>query len=240
MRKESSGMIARCPRAHFLVFSVLVLLISSAAAQQTAEPRPARYDAGMISGLPARNIGSATMSGRVAAVTAVNDSGRLTVFAGAASGGVWKSVNSGTTFKPVFDKQDVQSIGAITIDPSNPKIVWVGTGEAWTRNSTSIGDGIYRSTDGGETWTNMGLPESERIVKIVVHPTASQVVYACVPAKLWSDSNDRGLYKTTDGGKTWTAVLKGSNPSTGCSGVTMDPKNPEVLIAGLWDFRRKG
>ncbi|HET7503796.1 MAG TPA: hypothetical protein VFK02_22400, partial [Kofleriaceae bacterium] len=187
-----------------------------------------------------RNIGSATMSGRIAAVAAKVVDGKTLLYVGAASGGVWKSQDGGTTFKPVFDKQPVQSIGAVTIDPSNHNIVWVGTGEGWTRNSVSIGDGIYKSTDGGETWTNMGLPESERIVRIVVHPTQSAVVYACVPGKLWSDSNDRGLYRTTDGGKTWALVLKGSNGSTGCSSVTMDPKNPNVLLAGMWDFRRKG
>ena len=114
------------------------------------------------------------MSGRVAAIDAVHDGDRLTVFIGAATGGVWKSVNGGTTFKPVFDKQPVQSIGAITIDPTNPKVVWVGTGESWTRNSVSIGDGIYKSIDGGENWTNMGLAGTERIVKILVDPTATR------------------------------------------------------------------
>ncbi|HEU4731974.1 MAG TPA: hypothetical protein VFT22_28960, partial [Kofleriaceae bacterium] len=200
----------------------------------------ATLDAGTISGLGARNIGSATMSGRIAAVAAKVVDGKTLLYVGAASGGVWKSQDGGTTFKPVFDKQPVQSIGAITIDPSNHNIVWVGTGEAWTRNSVSIGDGIYKSTDGGETWTNVGLPQSERIVRIVVHPTQSAVVYACVPGKLWSDSNDRGLYKTTDGGKTWSLVLKGTSPSTGCSSVSMDPRDPNVLLAGMWDFRRKG
>ena len=197
-------------------------------------------DAGTISGLGARNIGSAAMSGRVAAVAAKVENGKTLLYVGAASGGVWKSQDGGTTFKPVFDKQPVQSIGAITIDPGDSKTVWVGTGESWTRNSVSIGDGIYKSTDGGETWTNMGLPESERITRILVHPKNSQVVYACVPGKLWSDSNDRGLYRTSDGGKTWSLVLRGSNASTGCSSVTMDPRNPDVLLAGLWDFRRKG
>src|SRR5205085_6432183 len=113
------------------------------------------------------------------------------------------STNGGTTYKPVFDKQNVQSIGAIALDPRNSKNVWVGTGEAWTRNSVSIGDGIYKSTDGGQTWTNSGLPNSERIAKIFVDPTDSNTVYACVPGKLWSDSTDRGVYKTTDGGKSW-------------------------------------
>jgi hypothetical protein len=116
-----------------------------------------KVDSDTISGLVARNIGSAEMSGRVAALAAVRVDGRLTVYVGSASGGVWKSVNGGTTFKPVFDKQPVQSIGAIGIDPSAPKTVWVGTGESWMRNSVSIGDGIYKSTDDGENWTNMGL-----------------------------------------------------------------------------------
>jgi photosystem II stability/assembly factor-like uncharacterized protein len=214
-----------------------------ASAVAIAPPAPTQkavLDGGTISGLGARNIGSATMSGRISAIAGKVIAGKTLLYVGAASGGVWKSQDGGTTFDPVFDKQPVQSIGAIAIDPSNPQTVWVGTGEAWTRNSVSVGNGIYKSTDGGDTWTNVGLPESERIVRILVHPTSSDIVYACVPGKLWSDSNDRGLYKTTDGGKTWSLVLPGGNPSTGCSSVTMDPKNPDVLIAGLWDFRRKG
>jgi photosystem II stability/assembly factor-like uncharacterized protein len=200
----------------------------------------ARFDSGAVSGLGARDIGSAAISGRIAAVAARNDDGKTIVFVGAASGGVWKSLDGGTTFKPVFDQQPVQSIGAIALDPSNEKLVWVGTGEGWTRNSASIGNGIYKSVDGGETWQHMGLPNSERITRIVVHPTNSDIVYACVPGKLWSDSAERGLYKTTDGGKSWQLVLKGANLSTGCSSVSLDPSNPNVLLAGLWDFRRKG
>ena len=198
-------------------------------------------DSSTISGLGMRNIGSAAMSGRVAAVAARTEKdGKVTVFVGAASGGVWKSQDGGTTFKPVFDREPVQSIGAITLDPTNPKVVWVGTGESWTRNSVSIGDGIYKSTDGGESWTNMGLPNSERITRIVVDPRDGNTVFACVPGKLFSDSADRGLYKTTDGGQTWSQILKGNNLSTGCSSVTANPKNPDELLAGLWDFRRKG
>jgi len=180
------------------------------------------------------------MSGRISAVTGFNEGGKTTLFVAAASGGVWKSMDSGTTFKPVFDKQSVQSIGAIAIDPKNTKTIWVGTGESWTRNSASIGDGIYKSTDSGETWANMGLPQSERIDRIIVSPANSAVVYACVPGKLWSDSRDRGLYKTMDGGKTWSLILAGPNLSTGCAGLAMDPKNPEILFAGMWDFRRAG
>ncbi|OLC03031.1 MAG: sialidase [Gemmatimonadetes bacterium 13_1_40CM_69_22] len=206
----------------------------------TQQAAPVKVDSETISGLGARNIGSAAMSGRVAALDAVHEGERLTVYISAASGGVWKSVNGGTTFKPVFDKQPVQSIGAITVDPKNPKVVWVGTGEAWTRNSVSIGDGVYKSVDGGDNWTNLGLKESERIAKIVVDPSETNTVYVCVPGKLWSDSDERGVYKTTDGGKTWVKVLKGSNLSTGCSMLSLDPQNPKTIFAGMWDFRRKG
>jgi len=229
------------PRLGSCCAAALTVLLAGAAGAQTAPPRASvKVDSATISGLGARNIGSAAMSGRIAALAAVHEGPRLTVYVGAASGGVWKSVNGGTTFKPVFDKQAVQSIGAITIDPKNPKVIWVGSGEAWTRNSASIGDGVYKSTDGGDNWTNLGLRESERIAKILVDPTESNTVYVCVPGKLWSDSDERGVYKTTDGGKTWTKVLKGANASTGCSMMSMDPQTPKTLFAGMWDFRRKG
>jgi photosystem II stability/assembly factor-like uncharacterized protein len=220
---------------HFAKFLVLMCL-----AAPSLDAQDVKFDSDTISGLGARNIGSATMSGRVSALTAIKEDGRLTVYIGAASGGVWKSVNGGTTFKPVFDKQPVQSIGAIAIDPQLPKTIWVGTGETWARNSVSIGDGIYKSIDGGENWTNMGLAESERISKILIDPKDSNTVYACVPGKLWSDSEDRGVYKTVDGGKTWTKILKGANLSTGCSMISMNSQNPKMLFAGMWDFRRKG
>lgn len=216
-------------------------LLATVDAVALAETQGTAIDSGMISGLGARNIGSAAMSGRIAALAGFADpSGKLTLFVGAASGGVWKSTDGATTFKPVFDEQRVQSIGAIAVDPTHHENIWVGTGETWTRNSVSIGDGIYRSTDGGETWTFAGLPESERISRILVDPRASDTVYACVPGKLWSDSAERGLYRTVDGGKTWQRVLKGANLSTGCGDVAQQPNHPEVLIASLWDFRRKG
>jgi photosystem II stability/assembly factor-like uncharacterized protein len=216
------------------------LLAVAALSPASLRAQDGTYDSDSISGLGGRNIGSATMSGRIAALTAVKENGRLTVYIGAASGGVWKSVNGGTTFKPVFDKQTAQSIGAIAIDPKSPKTIWAGTGESWTRNSVSVGDGIYKSTDGGENWTNMGLKDSERISKILIDPTDGNTVYACVPGKLWSDSDDRGLYKTTDGGATWNKILKGANLSTGCSMISLNPENPKILFAGMWDFRRKG
>jgi photosystem II stability/assembly factor-like uncharacterized protein len=220
--------------------AVVIVLLTSMMFAASAPAQEAKFDSDTISGLGARNIGSATMSGRVSSIAAVKEEGRLTVYIGAASGGVWKSSNGGTTFKPVFDKEAVQSIGALAIDPQSPKTIWVGTGEAWTRNSTSVGEGIYRSTDGGDSWTNMGLKNSERIAKIIVDPKDSNTVYACVPGKLWSDSEDRGLYKTTDGGKSWNKILKGSNLSTGCAMISMNLQDPKVLFAALWDFRRKG
>ena len=216
------------------------LSASAALSAQATQASAIKVDSETISGLGARNIGSAAMSGRVSAIAAVHEGNRLTIYVGAASGGVWKSANGGTTYKPVFDKESVQSIGAVAIDPTNPKVIWVGTGESWMRNSVSVGDGIYKSVDGGDNWTNMGLRNSERIVKIVIDPSAPNTVYACVPGKLWSDSEDRGVYKTTDGGQSWTRILKGPNASTGCSMISMDSKNPRTLFAGMWDFRRKG
>src|SRR5712692_7119566 len=201
---------------------------------------PYRFDAATVSGLPARNIGSATMSGRIAAVDAVEEDGRITLFVGAASGGVWKSVNGGTTFKPVFDREDVQSIGAVAIDPSNTKTVWVGSGEGWTRNSVSVGDGVYKSTDGGANWTNVGLKDSEHIAKILVDPNDGNNVLVCAMGHLWNDSDERGVYKTTDGGKTWKKVLAGANGSSGCGLLAVSRQEPKTMYASMWDFRRQG
>src|SRR5947208_199459 len=201
----------------------------------------APYSSATISGLGARNIGSAAMSGRISAIAGTREpSGKITLFVGAASGGVWKSDDNGTRYRPVFDEQGVQSIGAIALDPKDSKNVWVGTGESWTRNSVSIGDGIYKSTDGGETWSHVGLEKAERIAKIAVSPKNRDTILAAVPGALWSDSPDRGLYKTADGGKTWSQILKGQNLSTGCTDVAIDPENPDIMFAAMWDFRRKG
>jgi photosystem II stability/assembly factor-like uncharacterized protein len=209
-----------------------------AAVPLAAQP-PIRYDSGVISGLPARNIGSAAMSGRVAAVAAANEAGHLTVFAASASGGLWKSINGGTTFKPVFDSANALSMGAVAIDPSNLKNVWAGTGESWVRNSVSIGDGIYKSTDGGENWNNVGLKDTEHIAKILIDPRNSNTVLACATGHLWGDNDERGVYKTTDGGKTWRKVLGGANRSTGCAMLSSANSAPGTIYATLWDFRRE-
>src|SRR5437868_3417418 len=221
--------------------SALTLAVAICLAATSSPAQQPTFSSATISGLGARNIGSAAMSGRSSAIAGVHEpSGKITLFVGAASGGVWKSDDGGTRYRPVFDEQDVQSIGAISIDPSNGKNVWVGTGESWTRNSVAIGDGIYKSSDGGETWNHVGLEKSERIGRIAVTPGKSDTVFAAVPGALWSDSADRGLYKTSDGGKTWKQVLKGANLSTGCTDVAIDPANPNTMFACMWDFRRKG
>ena len=229
---------ARYPR-HQMMLSLPLFAFALMCTTAFAQPS-LKFDAATVSGLPARNIGTAITSGRTAAVDAVDQNGQVTVFIGAASGGVWKSVNGGTTFKPVFDRETVQSIGAIKIDPSNPKTIWVGTGEAWTRNSVSIGDGVYKSTDGGENWTNMGLKDSEHIAKILVDPKNGNSVLVCATGHLWNDNDERGVYKTSDGGKTWRKVLAGANASTGCGMLAMSPQDPQTVFASLWDFRRQG
>ena len=219
----------------------VVLVPSALLAATPAQTATPAFDSSIISGLGARNIGSAAMSGRISSLDAMTlPDGKLMVWVGAASGGVWKSLDGATTFTPVFDDQPVQSIGAVEIDKRNPETVWVGTGEAWTRNSVSIGNGIYRTTDGGDTWQHLGLDGSERIGDIRIDPRASDTVYACVTGRLWSDSLERGVYRTRDGGKSWQQVLKAPNASTGCASLSMDEKNPDVLYAALWDFRRKG
>src|SRR5438874_4098266 len=221
---------------HFCLTTVVCLIVHLGYAQDQSA-----FTSATISGLSARNIGSAAMSGRISAIAGTHEAwGKTRLFVGAASGGVWKSDDGGTRYRPVFDEQNAQSIGAIAIDPTNTKNVWVGTGESWTRNSVSIGDGIYKSTDAGETWTHNGLEKSERIARIAVSPKNSDTVFAAVPGALWSDSADRGLYRTTDGGKNWALALKGSNLSTGCSTVVVDPNDSNVMFAALWDFRRKG
>ena len=157
-----------------------------------------------------------------------------TYYAGAASGGVWKSTDHGATWAPVFDAQDAQAIGSLAVSASNHNIVWAGTGEAWAiRDSDMMGDGIYKSTDAGQTWQNMGLRETGRIGKIIVHPTNPNIVYACAAGRLTGPQQERGVFKTSDGGATWQRVLF-ANPDTGCSGLSMDAHDPNTLFAGTW------
>ncbi|MEW5984175.1 MAG: glycosyl hydrolase [Acidobacteriota bacterium] len=213
--------------------SVAAACLSVAAS--LAHAQGVAVDSDTFAGLEARAIGPATMSGRISAVAAVAGE-RLTIYAGAAGGGLWKSVDGGLVFKPVFDKYN-QSIGAVAVDSSNPKHVWVGTGETWVRNSVSVGDGVYRSADAGDTWTRIGLERTERVSRILVHPKDGNTVYVCAAGALFSDSDDRGVYRTTDAGKTWEKVLYVA-PDVGCADLAMAPDDPGVLYAGLWQFRR--
>jgi hypothetical protein len=177
-------------------------------------------------------MGPAT-GGRFASITGVPGDLR-TWYVGAASGGVWKSSDSGATFRPVSDSMPVQAIGALAVAPTSPGIVWAGTGEAWAiRDADVMGDGIYKSTDSGTTWTNMGLRETGRIGRIIVHPTNPNIVFVCALGRATGPQEERGVYRTTDGGKTWQRVLF-VDQKTGCSGLTIDLKNPKVLFAGTW------
>ncbi|MCH2056170.1 MAG: glycosyl hydrolase [Thalassotalea sp.] len=184
-----------------------------------------------------RNIGPAYMSGRIADI-AVDQNNPSTWYTAVGSGGVWKTVNAGTTWTPIFDKQAVYSTGDVTIDPSNSDIIWVGTGENNGGRHISFGDGIYKSLDGGKTWKNMGLKDSERISDIIIHPTNSDIVWAAVQGPLWSSGGERGLYKTTDGGETWKQVLTPEDEWTGVTSLLIDPRNPNKLYAATWSRQR--
>src|SRR5947209_1816490 len=224
-----------------LVILGLLIAARPAAAQQPGDgKKPAKKNepmsAATFAGLKLRSLGPAVTSGRVVAF-AVHPIDRGHYYVAAASGGVWKTVNAGVTWTPAFDNEGSYSIGAITLDPRNPAVVWVGTGENNSQRSVSYGDGVYRSDDGGKSWKNVGLKSSEHIGKILIDPRNSQTVYVAAQGPLWNAGGDRGLYKTTDGGKTWNKVLSISE-NTGVTDVVLDPRNPDVLLAAAYQRRR--
>lgn len=195
-----------------------------------------RTDENTFGALKARHIGPAVMSGRISAIDALHSDPRL-IYVGSASGGLWKSMNGGVTFDPLFDEYN-QSIGAIAIDQEHPDTVWAGTGEPWVRNTVSVGDGIYKTTDGGRRWKNMGLGESERIGRIIIHPEDPDIVFVAALGPLWSAGSERGLFRTTDGGATWEKILF-VDEHTGCCDVAVDPADPGIVYAAMWEFRRE-
>ena len=203
----------------------------------SALPDSSKFTSGLLAGLKLRSIGPALTSGRISDI-AIDPSDKRTWYVGVAAGGVWKSTNGGISFAPIFDGQGSFSIGAVTIDHANPNVIWVGTGENNAQRVVAYGDGIYKSIDGGRSWTNMGLKTSEHIGRIVIDPRNSDVVYVAAHGPLWRKGGERGLYKTTDGGKTWTKIL-GVDDYTGVNDVQMDPRNPDILIATTWQRMRR-
>jgi photosystem II stability/assembly factor-like uncharacterized protein len=189
----------------------------------------------LLAGLKARRIGPAAMSGRITAIDCGRKDPRL-IYVGAADGGIWKSVNGGVTFRPVFERY-AQSIGCLAVDPSDPETVWAGTGEANVRNSVSVGTGLYRSRDGGRSWDFMGFGDSERIAAVVVDPRDGNTVTVAVLGHLWNAGHERGLFQSRDGGKTWARLLF-VDDNTGCADVAVDPRDGQVIYAAMWQFRR--
>jgi len=226
---------------HILAFVFIFTLVTVPAFAQDEEEEngdepTTGLTSSMLGGLQFRNIGPALPSGRIIDF-AVNPANHAEYFVAVASGGVWKTENDGISYSPVFDSQGSYSIGCVTLDPNNPHTVWVGSGENNSQRSVSYGDGVYRSTDGGKSWKNMGLRNSEHIGKIIVDPGDSRVVYVAAQGPLWGPGGERGLYKSTDAGTTWNAVLSISE-NTGVTDIVMDPRDSQVLYAASYQRRR--
>ncbi len=187
--------------------------------------------------MSARALGPSTMSGRITAIDGVTADGQINLYVGTAGGGIWKSQNGGQSFSTIFDKY-CQSIGALAIEPGNARVVYAGTGESNMRNSVSIGDGMYKTTDGGNNWQKIGLDSTERISKIIIDPADKKTIYVAAPGPLWKSSAHRGLYKSTDAGKTWNKILF-VNDETGCADIAIHPTKSNIILASFWQFRRK-
>jgi photosystem II stability/assembly factor-like uncharacterized protein len=217
-------------------FALLALILISVVASAAEDTDDYWLNTETLSGLELRGIGPAVSSGRISDI-AVDPTDHSRYFVTVASGGVWRTTNAGTTWEPVFDKEGSYSIGCVTIDPNDPNVVWVGTGENNSQRSVSFGDGVYKSLDGGSTWKNMGLQESEHIGNIVVDPRDSSVVWVASHGPLWRSGGDRGLYRTKDGGSTWERVLHISD-DTGIAEVRLHPDDPDTILATAYQRRR--
>ena len=219
----------------FTVLIIILICISNSFAKNE-ESKKDSVLAEVVSGLQFRNIGPAFCSGRIADF-AVNPSNHSEYYIAVASGNIWKTTNSGTTFSPIFDNYGAYSIGCLALDPNNPFLVWAGTGENNHQRALGYGDGVYKSTDGGKSWKNMGLKDSRQIGEISIDPRNSNIVFVAAEGSAWGPAGDRGLYKTTDGGKTWKKVLEISE-NTGVNNVIYDPRNPDVMYATSEQRRR--
>ena len=218
------------------LFLVILFAPSARADEEAEKSEKTKLSAETFSGISLRNIGPALMSGRIADA-AIDPAQPNTWYVAVGSGNVWKTVNAGTTWTPIFDKYDSYSIGCVTIDPSNHHVIWVGTGENVGGRHVGYGDGVYKSLDGGKSFKNMGLKDSEHIAKILVDPRNSGTVYVASQGPLWSSGGERGLYKTTDSGKTWEQILS-KGPYTGVTDVVFDPRNPDILYAATHQHHR--
>ncbi|OLC93524.1 MAG: hypothetical protein AUH86_16515 [Acidobacteria bacterium 13_1_40CM_4_58_4] len=215
---------------------IAVAFLGAFSGSALAAPGEQQNSTDKFKNLEFREIGPAVMGGRIDDFAVVESNPKI-VYVGTASGGVWKTTNNGTTWEPVFDKEGVSTIGDIAIAPSDPAVVWVGTGEPNNRQSSSWGDGVYKSLDGGKTWKKMGLEVTHHIGRIVIHPRNPDIVYVAALGHLWGPNPERGVYKTSDGGKTWSWVLK-INADTGVSDIAMDPESPDILYAAAYERRR--
>ncbi|MEO9869636.1 WD40/YVTN/BNR-like repeat-containing protein [Ekhidna sp.] len=207
----------------------MLLVVSSVSLAQ-------KLDMEALKNMAPRSIGPAGMSGRITSIDVVADQPDV-MYVGSASGGVWKSTSGGIDWEPIFNDQTTASIGAVTIQQSNPSVVWVGTGEGNPRNSLNGGDGIYRTLDGGKNWQKMGLAKTRHIHRIIIHPNDPNTVYVAAIGSPWGEHEERGVYRTTDGGKTWSRILF-NNIRTGAADLIMDPENPNKLIAAMWEHKR--
>ena len=228
------------PNFLFTVALISTFTIKAQKSANTKDSKPEQKDvitkAETYSALSFRSLGPAVTSGRVGDI-AVNPNNKNQWYVVAAAGGIFKTNNAGVSFTPIFDNQNSYSIGCITIDPNNSNVLWVGTGENNNQRAVGYGDGVYKSEDGGSTWKNMGLEKSEHIGRISVDPTNSDIVYVAAYGPLWNAGGERGIYKTTDGGKTWKQTLSISE-NTGCNDVLVDTKHPNIVYAAAHQRRR--
>lgn len=216
----------------------ICLIIQPLYAQQKATtPSTSGFSSETFSSLKFRSIGPAVTSGRISDFT-VNPGNTSEYYVATSSGGVWKTTNKGVTYSPIFDGQGSYSIGCVTLDPSNASVVWVGSGENNNQRAVSYGDGVYKSEDGGKSWKNMGIKNSEHIAEIIVHPSNPNIIYVGAYGPVWNEGGDRGVFKSIDGGTTWTNV-KSVSAFTGCNDLVMDPRNPEILYAAFHQRMRK-
>ncbi|HET7739196.1 MAG TPA: hypothetical protein VFL67_00935, partial [Mycobacterium sp.] len=223
-------------RARSLAALCTLTIAGSLGAQQAARAAAASPDTTRPKSIPWRSVGPTNQAGRVSVITGVPGNRDVYYVAGA-NGGIIKTINGGTTFTPIFDQQSATSIGAIAVAPSDPNVLYVGTGEGNPRNNSSIGDGIYKSVDAGEHWTHVGLAKTEKIARIVIDGHSPDIAYVCAMGREWGTNEERGVYKTTDGGKSWDKVLY-VDPGTSCSDISIDPGNSNIVYAGMYTYRR--